>query len=483
MLVSRRNAIQNVFAAGASTVTTAQVAEAAENPGAVQSDFISVKAFGAIGDGAADDTAAIQSATDYCFGKPEKPNSGPAAYLNKPLYFPPGTYKTTAPIVFTNVRGGHIFGAGRFATTLKNAAGTSAFRTNGFEYSRLEMMRLSSAGKTAEVLDLDWTDSGGTALQSNTFADMFFDGGAIGVNIGKSGYMGSENLFLNCFFSSCAVAGLRTSNFNALQNTLIGGNVQSCPIGVWVSRGSCSIYNTGFQISKEFDIVVDNSANDTMIISGIRSESQNFIRLRNGISAQIVGCSHLNSADGIFSDLAGSAVIESCVSWHGMIKGNGTIKTSNSCFGRSDWVDVGSMRRDSIHEVDNCYVGGTRNIGFADATFIAHKTITLTGSRWPSSRQVLQLRPGTSISTVPLAAGTRIQRVSVILDSPSRSGSISVGDDDNQTRYFDTAPLTGGASVSPTIECFYRTANVLYVRCVDAVGVAGQVAIDFVIES
>src|SRR6516225_1358540 len=35
------------------------------------------------------------------------------------------------------------------------------------------------------------------------FADMFFDGGSIGVEIGHSGFMGSENLFLNCFWLSC----------------------------------------------------------------------------------------------------------------------------------------------------------------------------------------------------------------------------------------------------------------------------------------
>jgi hypothetical protein len=31
---------------------------------------------------------------------------------------------------------------------------------------------------------------------------MFFDGGSIGVEIGHSGFMGSENLFLNCFWAA-----------------------------------------------------------------------------------------------------------------------------------------------------------------------------------------------------------------------------------------------------------------------------------------
>jgi hypothetical protein len=36
---------------------------------------------------------------------------------------------------------------------------------------------------------------------------MFFDGGSIGVEIGHSGFMGSENLFLDCFWLSCSTAG------------------------------------------------------------------------------------------------------------------------------------------------------------------------------------------------------------------------------------------------------------------------------------
>jgi hypothetical protein len=485
MSLSRRSAIHSVVASGVSTVAAARIATAAESPGSVQGGvtIVNVRAFGAIGDGIADDTSAIQDAVDDCFGKADNPNSGPRAHLNKPLYFPQGIYKTTAPIVFTNVRGGHIFGAGRHTTTVKNVAGTSVFRTNGFEFSRIEMIRLSAPGKVADVLDLDWTHTGGTALQSNTFAEMYFDSGAIGVNIGKSDYMGSENLFLNCFFSSCAVAGVKTSNFNALQNTLFGGNIQSCPVGVWVDRGCCSVYSTGFQICKTFDIVVNNSANDTMVVSGVRSESLNFIQLRNGITAQIVGCSHLNSADGIFADIGNSqANIDSCVSLRGIVKGDGMVRTSNSSFGRTDWIDVASIR-DGINEVQNCFVGGTRNVSFRTSTLIARKIVTSSGNQWPLNRQLIAIKSGTSKVAMSIAAGARIQKVTLILDAAGTSGTVTVGDSDNPSRYFNVASLTGSSLISSTIEHRYATADILLVQCTNATEVTGFVAVDFVVES
>lgn len=484
MALSRRRAIRAAVLAGASPVVVPRMIEAAENRNdAPTGAVVNVRAFGAVGDGMVDDTSAIQAAVDDCFGRPNNPNSSANAHLNKPLYFPPGVYRTTAPIILTNVRGGHIFGAGRLSATIRNAAGSSVLRTNGFEYSRVEMLRLSAAGKDADVFDLDWTNGGGTALQSNTLSDMFFDGGAIGVNIGKSQFMGSENLFLNCFFGRHGTAGLKTSNFNALQNTLIGGNIQSCAIGIWVRFGSCSVYNTGFQISNTFDIVVENSANDAMVISGSRSESRDFIQLRNGVTAHIVGCSHLSNDNGVFADIGGCQVaIDSCVSLRGIIRGHGNINAANTSFGRKDWIDIASVRSGLI-EIENCYVGGTRNSGFDNAQLIANRTITPTGSHMPVQRLFLDIKPGFGKLKTPLRAGTRISKVTLILDKAGSSGTIWVGDENNSSRYFAAANLTEKTIVSPVVEFRYQLADVLTVEYVDATDVSGSVAVDFVLES
>src|SRR5262249_52423200 len=182
------------------------------------SGVVSVKdpQFGAIGDFRADDTKAIQAAADYCFGPPTDPHGTAKVSANHVLYFPPGIYKITAPIKLAKLHGARVIGSGRFVTKIINAAGGSVLATNGCGYSHFEGMYLQAADKSSPVFDLNWDGKvGGPALQSNSFIEMFFDGGATGVDIGAGGFMGSENIFINCFWIYCAVAGLKTSNFNA----------------------------------------------------------------------------------------------------------------------------------------------------------------------------------------------------------------------------------------------------------------------------
>ena len=279
--------------------------------------------FGASGDFRSDDTAALQAAANYCFGAPSVPHGTGAVSSNRTLLIPPGNYKITSPIRLARLHGGRIIGAGRFVTKITNVAGGPVFVTNGCGYSHFEGMYLESSSKEAAVFDLNWDGrAGGPALQSNSFIDMFFSGGGIGVDIGADGYMGSENIFVNCFWMRQAIAGLKTSNFNALQNTIVGGNFQACNIGVWVYRGSVPLVESvGFQLSKEWDIRVDNSANDTLTVISCRTESSSFVKVRNGVHAEIVSCSQTEAGPaGYLLQPAGCPVtVERCVSLKGQI--------------------------------------------------------------------------------------------------------------------------------------------------------------------
>jgi hypothetical protein len=282
-------------------------------------DAVSAKdsRFGAIGDGASDDTAALQAALDHCFGSADAPHGTTNVRQNKALYLPPGRYKITAPLTVKYLHGGRIIGAGRFVTQIENITpGSSVFATNGCGYARFEGMRLTAAGG-GKSFDLDWDGSaGGPALQSNAFADMFFDGGAIGVEIGHSGFMGSENLFLNCFWLSCSTAGLLTSNPNALQQTVMGGNFQGCNRAIFAGAGSVpTIHGVGFQTSAECDIYTGTLSDNAMSVQGCRSESTNFINNAGGQSLHVAGCSHLGSSNGCFlAQPGGFCVVSACIS-------------------------------------------------------------------------------------------------------------------------------------------------------------------------
>lgn len=105
-------------------------------------ETVSVKDFGAVGDGVTDDTAAIQAAINY------------AAPLGYVIYFPPGTFRTTATIGFTRSNpeqfGVQIVGSGiqRTAIYADHLAGPvlSLNRSNG----RVQDISLSaSATRTA----------------------------------------------------------------------------------------------------------------------------------------------------------------------------------------------------------------------------------------------------------------------------------------------------------------------------------------------
>ncbi len=325
---------------------------------------VNAKAFGAAGDGVQDDTAALQAALDYCFGPGSSPHGAANSVANTMLRIPPGLYKITSPLLITQAVGARIIGSGRFTTKIQNiTAGSTVISTNGCAYSRFESLWLGANGAGSCCFDLNWDGtSGGVALQSNTFADMLFDGADLGVQVGRGGTMGSENLFVNCFFARNAVAGFKTCNFNALQNRVLGGNMQSCGIGVWVSSGSVPLVDgVGFQGQTSYDIQVDNSANDTILMMSCRSESLNHARLGNRVHAKFESCSHLNAANGVFVAANNCpTVIDNCVSIGGQIPAcSERMSIRNSSFGRTDWLVLPIAP--GVIEVENVQYGGTPN--------------------------------------------------------------------------------------------------------------------------
>jgi len=302
-------------------------------------EVVNVKDFGAAGDASTDDTAAIQAALNAAYGSPSAPNGGfPGAVKNRAVFFPAGYYQITSPLRLKSVMGAHIFGAGRVTTTIQNVtSGGSVFITNGCEYSRFERLNLLASGTNSVCFDLDF-DGNGIPLQSNTFSDINFANADIGLRIGNSGFMGSENLITNCFFANHQIYGLVTMNFNALQQTVIGGNLQNCGTGICVQAGSVPvIHGVGFQQSARLDILVRNGANDAISIKGCRTESVNFADI-NHQAAVIEACTQTNSNPGIFAVLRNPGVISGCISTNGQcdIQLGGAVDCSQ--FGRNDWI-------------------------------------------------------------------------------------------------------------------------------------------------
>jgi hypothetical protein len=351
VLTKRLSDITSTAAVATDTFIGVSAGNADVRRAGVSGDTINAKAFGAIGDGIADDTAALQAAIDAAFVVTTS-NAQAPPIGNKVLYIPAGSYKTTSPLLLTGLFGGIMRGAGRFATQIINSAGSNVIQTQGCQYSRFEDFLLQTSG-SAICYDLDWDGVNNCALQSNTFINISFGGGAYGVSIGASGAMGSENTFLNCFWSGCTTAGLATQNFNALQNQVIGGNFQSCGIGILVNVGSVPVITgTGFQSNTSWDISVVGGANDTYHVIGCRSESTNFANFARG-NAMVSGCSQLSGSSGIFVQCAThNAGIYNSVSAAGQV--GLSFGVVEGCeFGRADWATSGHFSL-----VRSTYIGG-----------------------------------------------------------------------------------------------------------------------------
>jgi Pectate lyase superfamily protein len=294
-----------------------------------------VKDFGAVGDGRNDDTAAIQAAFDAAFGSSASSDSAhgqSGKALNSPVFFPTGTYKTTSALTLRSAFGGLIFGAGMQDTVIVNVTnGGTVIRTNGCAYTCFRDLSLVALNSTTNsiALDLDWDNTGNTALNANYFENVNFSG-EIGTNIGVSGYMGSENVFVNCYWSNCSSVGLVTRNGNALDQTILGGGASGCGTGFKVITGSIQlIMNVGLA-ENNYDI--DIQSNCVNAIIGCRTESNNFINGGAG-TFSIISCAH--HGNGYFiNNLNGSCLISASQATNGKIGGrHGPLDIRASDFG------------------------------------------------------------------------------------------------------------------------------------------------------
>jgi len=156
--------------------------------------------------------------------------------------------------------------------------------------------------------------------------------------------MGSENLFLNCFWLACSTAGLLTSNANALQQTIIGGNFQGCNRAIFAGAGSVpTIHGVGFQTSADCDIYTGTLSDNAMSVQGCRSESTNFINNAGGQSLHVAACSHVGSSNGRFLAQAGGfAVVSACISNLGNVVPTfwASMRIENCWFKRDDWLQL-----------------------------------------------------------------------------------------------------------------------------------------------
>lgn len=247
--------------------------------------FANVKDFGAKGDGITDDTQAIQSAVDFAFGPASNPN-GTGHYKNKKLFFPNGTYNISSPIVFTQVEGAHIYGAGKLATRIVNtttSGSTNYFGTvflvnsnignnSYFTFAVIEHLTLAVSAPPGSYVNSGFNHRFGYTLM---FRNVRFEGGDVGINFGASGSQSSEIQMISCDFVNCAV-GTTAYNYNALNFTLMGGSFQNCGVGVWDHLTSPYTYISGVHFSGSSTCDIKHDSYYGTVVEGCYSTSTSY---------------------------------------------------------------------------------------------------------------------------------------------------------------------------------------------------------------
>lgn len=239
-----------------------------------RSDWVNVKTDitpAAVGDGVADDTAAIQKAFD-------------AVATGAVLYFPAGTYRITATVMLQpqqRVTGVWIVGHGRDTRLVWDGpAGQPLWLDHGVAHSRYAGLSFDGRGKAAVGMH-HRNGAGGfeteVDLRHMAFRN-FTDTGLLASGAPAT----AEVVIENSLFEDCQ-RGIAFLNFNDYDWTIDGCEFRRCQTGIQCDHGNTYVRNSHFEASTDVDIRLAPE-HGCSVRRCTSNGSQQFIRFGNGVS-------------------------------------------------------------------------------------------------------------------------------------------------------------------------------------------------------
>ena len=273
-----------------------------------RSDWVSVKTDvtpAAIGDGVADDTAAIQKALD-------RVNSGSTVYL------PAGTYRITNTLAVKAPGSGGVFtgvlivGHGRDTRLVWDGKkGGSMLSENCLTNGRLVGMVFDGRNKATVGLyhDRQWF---GTEVDHQHLAFLNFTDSGIFVDP-KAPQALAETVFENCLFENCR-RGVVFPKFNDYDYTFDGCEFRRCETGLVCVHGNAYVRNCHFEASREADMAI-HAEHGSSVRRCTSVGSKTFLACTNSVAPMTIQDCHVEgwtSPDGAIQ-LNGPAILFDCV--------------------------------------------------------------------------------------------------------------------------------------------------------------------------
>ncbi len=263
-----------------------------------RSDWTNVKTvYGAVGDGVADDTAALQKALD-------------GLHDGTVLYLPAGTYRLTATLQMRQVKrllGIEVIGHGRDTKLVWDGPdGQPLFIEDGAANSRYDGLLFDGRNKaTVGMYHRSGPNHFETEVGQRNLAFLNFTDAGI---LTDKAPATAEVITENCLFDHCK-RGMAFLAFNDYDFTIDGCEFRSCDVAVQCNHGNTYVRNCRFEGSTTVDLKL-NPEHGSSIRRSVSVGSSQFIQYGNPVaplSIQDCRVDRWTNADGALS-LGGAPV-------------------------------------------------------------------------------------------------------------------------------------------------------------------------------
>jgi hypothetical protein len=233
--------------------TTSVPAESDEIVGSFPSWTNAATAYGATGDGAADDTAALQR------GLNDLGQTGHSPVL----FLPRGTYRITRTLVLAFNINVSVVGEDPSTTMIvwDGGQGGTMLSVNGIAYSRFTRLTFDGRRRASIAVDQSWDGSRSHFDTGNEYSDDRFVDVEYGLHGGFKDRGFAETSIRRSSFVRNTRAGIALGNFNALDVWVWYSMFEDCYAGITNTPGAGNfhVYNSVFRRSTFSDLAMSNT--------------------------------------------------------------------------------------------------------------------------------------------------------------------------------------------------------------------------------